>query len=319
MMLFRCALVAGALLVGTTAAATAETYPARPIRIVVPFGAGSGSDLAVRIMAEHLRQATSASVIVHNMPGALGLIGSNYVRGSAADGYTLLMSGVSAHSLGPFISKEVNYDPVRDFTHILRIAVYPFALVVPQQSSHTTLADMIKDAKARPGKLSWAFSSASGQMMGVTFQKQNGLEVLQVPYTATTNAMTDLMRGDLDYMSVDAASASQFASQQKIRVLAVLGEQRSAALPGIPTLPEAGGGPMPLTGWAGIAGPAGMPAEATEWLKKNLSAALSEPELKERMLKTGTEVSLDLNADAWVASQLKVWEKAAKDAGLTRQ
>lgn len=300
--------------------AFAQSYPNRTIRIVVPFGAGGGADIATRIVANQVQKETGAGVFIENMPGALGLIGANAVRRAEPDGYTLVMSGPSTHSLASAFSKDdPKYDPLRDFTHVIRFATFPFVLAVNGSSRIESVKDLVRESQANPGKLSWGYSSGTGQLTGFTFNRHAGIKALDVPYKTTPQAVNDLLGGLIVYMPVELAVAAQFAKDNKLRLLVLLADQRSAILPQLPTLEEGGVPSIGLTGWAGIAGPAGMPAVARQWLASAFNVALSNPDVIDRLKKAGVEPGANLRIEEWVSTQLQIWARASKEAGLTSQ
>ncbi len=306
-----CGVVASLFLVS---AAMAQSYPARPIRLIVPFAAGAGADIATRFLAEQVQRDAKATLVIENIAGALGIIGVDVAKRAEPDGYTLVMTGVSTHSLAPHQKKEeVKYDPVRDFSHILRFAVFPFAIAVGPAAKAGTIKDLIQEAKASPGKLTWAFASGAGQMIGVTFNKNAALNVVDVPYKGTPQGLTDLMAGRVDYMLVDVAAGAQLSRDRKIKILALAMDERSKILPEVPTLAEAGAPTVPLMGWSGIAGPAGLAPGTRQWLQKNFMAAMENPDLLEKLKRAGVEPAPSLKIEEWVSNQLAVWGQAVQD------
>ncbi len=193
----------GALLLLTSASAAAQPYPNRPLKLVVAFAAGSGSDIIARILAEDLGHALGQSVIVENRPGASAQIAAEYVAKSAPDGYTLFATSNTAHSANPFLFKTLRYDPVRDFTSISRVLTLPYVLVVPASSPLKSVADLVARAGANPGKLNYGYGNSTNQVAGASFVRQGKFDAAPVAYKSIPPAMTDLMAGRLDLLFVD--------------------------------------------------------------------------------------------------------------------
>lgn len=314
-------LIAAACLLMLAGLAQAKAFPERPITVIVPFAAGTGSDIASRLIIEQMGKDGGATFIVENRAGANAIIGTQAVINAEPDGYTLLMTGTSSHALAPSLSKSVSYDPIKDFSHIGIASVIPFAIIVPADGKYKTIADLVSDLKANPGSKKYAYASASNQVIAAKFQSTNGLKAVAVPYKAVQDGLTDLYGGRLDYTFVDFVTATNIAKDNtKGRVLLLLSDERSELLPQVPSLRDAN---LPslgkLIGFTGFAGSAGMPQAARDWFKKTLNTALANPDLGQKLRNIAIEPQVIDDPEAFVKEQLAAWSAAAKEAGLQPQ
>jgi tripartite-type tricarboxylate transporter receptor subunit TctC len=315
--LLRC-LVAICLWAG---AAQAETYPSRQITIVVPFAAGSGTDSIARIIGQQLSVALKQSVVIENKVGASGVIAATYVARSAPDGYTLLMATNSTHSANPFLFKSLSYDPVRDFAPVARAGSYVFMLVVNQDLPARTLPELVAYAKANPGKLTYASGNTTGIVAGETLKSRAGIDVLQVPYKSTPPALNDVIGGRVSMMFIDLAPGLEHVRAGTLRALAVTTKERSALLPDLPSLHEAGIPGYDVTSWAGLFAPAGTPPEVVTRLNDEVRKIIADPDAKAKIAVTGFDAfsGPPETLAAFVQSELVTWGKLIKDAGIEPQ
>ena len=315
--LFRC-LVAICLWAG---AAHAETYPSRQITIVVPFAAGSGTDSIARIIGQQLSIALKQSVVIENKVGASGVIAATYVARSAPDGYTLLMATNSTHSANPFLFKSLSYDPVRDFAPVARAGSYVFMLVVNKDLPAKTLPELVAYAKANPGKLTYASGNTTGIVAGETLKSRAGIDVLQVPYKSTPPALNDVIGGRVSMMFIDLAPGLEHVRAGTLRALAVTTKERSALLPDLPSLHEAGIPGYDVTSWAGLFAPAGTPPEVVTRLNDEVRKIIADPDAKAKIAVTGFDAfsGPPETLAAFVQSELVTWGKLIKDAGIEPQ
>lgn len=310
---------AAALSLLTAVPALAQGYPSRPVTVVVGFGAGSGTDILARIIAEELRVALNQPFLVINKPGATAGIAAESVANSPPDGYTLFITSNSSHSVNPHLYKALRYDPKKDFTAIGRIADFPFVLVVNPKVPANSPAELIAYVRANPGKTSYAYGNTPGQVAGAALVKLMKLDSTAVPYKSSPPAMADVAAGQEDFMVVDLASSQAFVKAGRLRAIAVTTSTRSQLAPQLPTISEtlnlAG---YDLRAWTGMFGPAGMPRDVTARLSSELQKILSRPDLRSRLLagnmeptpQTGTEF------EAFLADQYSVWGAKIKDAGI---
>ncbi len=313
------AVTAGALAgMAVPSAALAQDYPARPIRFIVAFPAGSGIDTMSRVMLDDIRKATNANFVIEYKPGALGQIGTDFTAKAAPDGYTVMVSSSATHSSGAQLAKSVPYDALRDFTHIGRISRFDVALVVSPQQGFKTAADLVAEARRRPGKLSYGYGSGTGRVVAATFARSAGIDVLAVPYKGQPPALTDLIGGQINFVTADLAVIMPFVKSGRLDAVGIASAKRSALLPNVPTLTEVGIRDVELSGWAGISGPANMPREAVAWWSTQMNRVLASREHIERLHALSLEGepnSVD-EFNQFVRSQYQVWGQRIRDAGI---
>jgi tripartite-type tricarboxylate transporter receptor subunit TctC len=290
------------------------------VRIVVASGPGSGDDFATRVLAERLSAILGQQFIVDNRPGAGGVIGQTLVQKSAPDGYTLLLAGGSMAG-ARFVNAAVTYDVLRDFTPVSLIETSPFALVASPALPAKDLKEFIALARSRPGKLTYGTIGA-GQIPWwavFLFNSMAGVSGVDVTYKDTAAAMTDVMTGRLDYFVSPLVGA--LGAKDRLRVLAVTSAERSAMLPDVPSMAEAGLPGYEMPAWRSIMGPAGMPRDVVTILNKAIQQSLASPDLRERYAKAGstplgsTPEELRKRYEDWMA----IFGKIARDAGVKPQ
>src|SRR6266704_7162043 len=220
--------------------ASAQAYPSKPITMIVPFGPGSGSDTISRVVAQHLGAVLKQSVVVEARPGANGALSALYVARSAPDGYTLFMSTNSPHSAAPFLMKNIGYDPVKDFTAITRMGSYTLMLCIHPSIPAKSVRELIEYAKANPGKLSFASGNTSGVVAGETLRHWAEIDMLHVPYKSAPPALNDVLAGRVSMMFTDLTTGLPHVKAGTLRALAVTRLKRSALIPELPTMDEAG-------------------------------------------------------------------------------
>jgi tripartite-type tricarboxylate transporter receptor subunit TctC len=303
------------------AGANAQPYPGKPITIVVPFAAGSGTDSITRIVGQQLSVALNQSVVVENKVGASGVIAATYVARAAPDGYTLLMATNSTHSANPSLFKSLSYDPVKDFTPVARAGSYVFMLVVNKDIPAKTLPELVAYAKANPGKLTYASGNTTGIVAGETLKSRAGIDVLHVPYKSTPPALNDVIGGRVSMMFIDLAPGLEHVRAGTLRALAVTTKERSALLPDLPSLHEAGIPGYDVTSWAGLFAPAGTPKVIVSRLNAEVARIIANPEAKARIAVTGFDAFTGPpeTLAAFVQSELANWGKLIKDAGIEPQ
>jgi len=314
-----CSLVACLVLTGS--AAHAQPYPSKSITIVVPFAAGSGTDSITRIVAQYLQTALGQSVVVENKVGASGVIAATYVARAAPDGYTLLMATNSTHSANPHLFKKLDYDPVKDFAPVARLGSYVFMLVVNKDVPAKTLPELVAYAKANPGKLTFASGNTTGIVAGETLKSKAGIDVLHVPYKSTPPAINDVLGGRVSMMFIDLAPGLEHVRAGNFRALAVTTRERSALLPELPSLAEAGISGYDVTSYAALFAPAGTPKEIVNKLNAAIQKIIADPEAKKRIAITGFDAfsGPPESLAAFVQSELVNWGKLIKDAGIEPQ
>lgn len=312
------ALVIAGMACLTAPAKAADPYPSRVVTMIVPFAAGSGTDAVARVFAQELSGALKQNVVVENKAGASGAIAATYVARAAPDGYTLFVTTNTSHSANPSLLKSINYDPVRDFTPIVRGGNLPFMLVVDPKLPVKSVAELVAYAKANPGKLTYAYGNSTGIVAGETFKRRAGIDVLKVPYKSTPPAITDVVGGRVSFMFVDLTSGMAMVRSGGMRALAVTTAERSAILPDLPSMTEAGVPDFDITSWNGIFGPANLPPDVGEKLSDELRKIIGRPEVKARLAEMGFDAfaSTPAELDTFVKQQLVTWTKMIKEAGI---
>jgi tripartite-type tricarboxylate transporter receptor subunit TctC len=306
----------GALSLGL--AARADTYPSKPITIIVPFGPGSATDTIARVVAQQLGVALKQSVVVEDRPGANGALSALYVARAAPDGYTLFMSTNSPHSAAPFMMKNIGYDPVKDFTAITRMGSYTLMLCVHPSIPAKSVKELIEYAKANPGKLSFASGNTSGVVAGETLKHWAEIDMLHVPYKSAPPALNDVLAGRVSMMFTDLTTGLPHVKAGTLRALAVTRLKRSTLIPELPTLDEAGVTGFDMDSWAGVFAPAGTPADIITLLNGELRKIIDSSEVKSTLGNVGFEAfsSSPKELDDFVKVQLGKWGKMVKDAGI---
>jgi tripartite-type tricarboxylate transporter receptor subunit TctC len=295
----------------------AQTYPDKPIRLVVGFGPGSGADTIARILAEKLADRMKTSVVVENREGAGGAIGTTMAAKAAPDGYTLLL-GASPMTVSPHMQAAPAYDPVKDFVPILRVAELPLLLITSPNAPFKTLKELVAYAKQNPRKLSYATSGlGSPSHLGVEmFRQAVGIEVVPVPYKNVGQAMTDALAGTVSFYFPGLPGALPQVKSGKGRALAIGATSRSPKLPEVPTLAEElGVKGLEVITWYGLMAPAGTPREITTRLQSEMTRVMEMPDTRERLTATGVDVSVG-SAEEFAA---QVRSDSARYARLVRE
>ena len=302
-------------------AAHAETFPGKPIRVIVPFPAGSATDGQARLIGAHFQKMFGHGFIVENMPGATGAIAARAIARAAPDGYTLMISSVSTHSANAYLYNNLGYDPIADFTPVALIARAPSAMVVRAETPFRTLQDFVAFAKANPDKLNFAYGNMGSLAGGAMLNAYAGIKTTAVSYRGTPQATTDLLGGQIDFVVMDASQTQEHVKAGKLRTLATTGTTRVEAFPDAPTMVEAGYPDYVLYSWQGVHGPAGMSPEIVATLNQAVREAVNTPEGKRFFAAYGSETGAMTAADfaAFVKQELKRWEGIVAMTGLPKQ
>ena len=281
-----------ALSVATSAAAqTADTYPNRPIRIIVPQAAGSGVDLQARTLAQKMGELWGHQGVVENRPGANAIIGMEAAAKAAPDGYTLVYAPVSSITTNQFIYKKLPYDVVRDFAPITQTVANPLGLVANPNSGLKSIKDVVERAKASPGQLNYG-SFGIGNMthlQGVLLSLAADIQMTHVPYRGQTPMVTDILGGQIPAGFTTTAGVTDLVATEKLLLLATFGAERDEQFPNTPTPTEAGYPRAVVVGWAGLLAPAGTPPQIISKLYAGMAKALAMPDVKEAILKQGSK------------------------------
>ncbi|MGH7341760.1 MAG: Bug family tripartite tricarboxylate transporter substrate binding protein, partial [Candidatus Rokuibacteriota bacterium] len=269
----------------------AGSYPSRTIRLVVPYGAGGVSDIIGRVVAQKLSELLGQPVVVENRGGAGGMLGTGTVAKSARDGYTIVLSSLSAYAIGPRLLKASPYDPVNDFTAVGGVALTPTILTVNPSLPVRTVPELVAYAKANPGKLTYG-SSGIGSIAHISaelLRASTGVELLHVPYKSAAAAYPDVISGSVSMVFDALPSAIQHIRTGKVRPVAMMSDRRSPLLPDVPTFVEAGYPRVTLRLWVGLHGPAGLPPAIVQRLNDALGKALAAPDVRERFASVGAD------------------------------
>jgi tripartite-type tricarboxylate transporter receptor subunit TctC len=311
-------LVAGVSLFAA-ACAVAQPYPNKPIRFIIGFPAGSSIDVVSRIVLDDVRVRTGATLVIENRPGALGALGLEAVTRAAPDGYTLMPSSSATHSSGPNLSRALQkLEPVGGLTHVARVARFDIAVVIASSGPHKNAKGLIDAAKAKADGLTYGFGSGTGQVSSAAFSHAAGIKVRPIPYKGQPAAVTDLLGGQIDFVSSDLGAVLGFLKQGTLTAVALLAERRSPLLPDVPTAREAGLPPVVLGGWIGIDGPAKLPAEVTSWWSEQLRITLAAPPVQEKLRTIGMEPAPLAGADfvRFVETEQERWGTHVRNAGI---
>ena len=315
----RTLLVTAAVAAFAPGRAIAQSFPDKPVRLVVPYAAGAAADLLARALAERLGSALGQTVVVDNRAGAGGTLGADNVAKSPADGYSLVLGTDATHATNVFLAKRFPYDPVKSFTPIASAAVNHIVLVVHPSLPARTLPELIAYAKANPKKLSFG-SSGNGSahhLAGELLGEMAGIEMVHVPYKGGGPAMTDLIGNSIPVLFASMATARPHIDSGKVRAIAVVEDKRFHGLPNVPTVGETVKG-YAISSWFAVFGPAGLPQPALQRLNGEINKALAQPALREQLEKAGMSATGGKPEDlsALVRAELAQREKLVKAAGI---
>jgi len=296
--------------------AQADTFPSKPIKIIVAFGPGSGGDILARLLAQYLQPELGTPIVVENKVGALGQIATTALARAPADGYTLGMGSSSTHSTAAFLTRNLPYDPIKDFTAVGGLNNYTFVLLVPADSPARTPQQLVEGLRAK-GQVFYGYGNASGRVGAAHFNRLAKLNATEVAYKSSPEALTDLAASRVDFVFSDWGSARTFVEGGRLRAIAVMADERSPVLPDLAAVGEAYPG-FNFINWGGLMAPAGTPANVVGALNAALMKVLGQPEVKQRMLSLGLEVKPSSAQDLarLVSDQQQAWGAAIRDAGI---
>jgi len=316
------AVVCGALLLALPGAVVAQAYPTKAVHVIISFPPGSSTDIVGRVVAQKLSEFWGQPVLAENRGGAGGSIGTAAVAKAAPDGYTLLIDS-SAHAVTPAIYAKLPYDTLKDFVDIAPLAGQPNVLVALPASPTKSVADLVAQAKARPGQINFASAGiGSGTHLNLEkFKLLTGADVTHIPYKGTQEVMTDLLGGRVDYYFAPISAALSNIRDGKVRAIAVSSGRRSGSLPEVPTVAESGVPGFEFTLWFGVWGPAGMPAEVVDKISKDVNRALADPGVRERLAKLGND-TMSMSPpefSQFVRREVEDYARVVKAAGIKPQ
>lgn len=302
--------------------AFAQAYPARPVRIIVPYPPGGATDVMARIIAQKLNESWPQSALVENKPGASGTVGSEIVVKSAADGYTLLLQGTQ-HAINLSLYKQLPYDTLRDFAPVAYIASAPFLLVVHPSVPANSVVELIAYIKARPGGLNYGSSGVGGgaHLSGEIFKTMAGVQLTHIPYKGAAPAMVDLLGGQVPMVFDPIPTSITQVRGGRIKALAITSAKRSALMPELPTVAESGLPGFDVAAWFGLYAPAATPKDIVTKLNADVNRVLQLPEVKEKFAGLGAE-SMPMGTDQFalhLRAEIVKFAKAIKDSGATAE
>jgi len=302
--------------------AAAQSYPSRPVTVVVPYAPGGNSDSTTRIVAQRFGEKLGQAFVVENRPGAAGALAAEFVARSAPDGYTLFMSALSQTVLVPVVSKT-RYDPVKDFAPISLIGTNPFVLAVTNDLPVRTVADFVTYVRARPQQLAYASGGIGTQnhLAMALFLKQAGIDMIHVPYKGNAPSMTDLIAGHVAAMLSNPSDCIPQAAAGQIRLIAITGPRRSSQIRDVPTIAESGYPSYKVVAWQGLMAPAGTPKDVVKLIARQASEAARDPAFAERLTKIGVDPvgSSPEEFAATIAADIPIWTEAVAIAGVKDQ
>lgn len=301
-------------------AAPAGDWPARPIKLIVPYPAGGAADQTARLLATALGERLKTPIVIDNRPGAGGSIGAAAVAQAQPDGQTLLLDA-TGFTVNPLLMPSLPFDPVRDLAPISLLMQVPLLLVVPPRAPRRTVAELVRDARAKPGSLSFA-SAGNGSAQHLTaelFKQNQRLFITHIPYRGGAPALNDVMAGQVDLMFSAVSASLPLVKAGKLRALAVTSSTRVASLPEVPTLAESGCPGFVAQEWNGLWAPAKTPPEILARLETEVRAALASPDLQQRLTAQGVQVVGSSRADfgRFLQAESRQWAQVIRSAGIT--
>jgi tripartite-type tricarboxylate transporter receptor subunit TctC len=307
------ALACGAL------AASAQTYPTKPVRLIVPVEAGSATDVVARVVAQRLSTLWGQQVVVDNRPSVNGLLGVELAARAPADGYTLLAGNSGTHVMNVGLYKKLSYEPVGDFAPVAQLGTTPLVLVGSPKMPARTVKEVI--AHAKTNSINWGIAGATGQLSSLMFNHMAGVDIVSIPYKGSAGAENSLLAGDTQLFFASMASALPYAASGKLNMLAVTSLKRSPFLPEVPTLDESGLKDYEMDYWVGLFAPAATPKPLLDRIHADVARALASPELKERMTQMGYIDSGRSRAEfeGYVRTSVTKYGKLMRDLGVKAQ
>ena len=298
----------------------AQAWPTKPVKYVVPFAPGGVSDGVARLIALHLGEKLGQPVIVENKPGVSGIVGTQAAARSPADGYTLIGGTITTHAVNPFFSKNLGYEPVRDFVPVNLVGMVSNALVVPADSRFNSVQQIIAELKTKPDSLTYgtAGPGTSQHLSGQLFQNITQTRMRQIVYKGGSQAMVDLVGGQIDMVFETVAAARPMIDGKRVKVLGVTSKNRLPTMPDAPSLAEAGVPGFEMQSWQGVFAPAGIPKAVVDRLDKEIASVVAMPDVKEKLRNLGVEPdgrSSERFAE-FQRAEISKWGKVIKDAGI---
>jgi tripartite-type tricarboxylate transporter receptor subunit TctC len=296
----------------------AQSYPAKPIRLIVPFAAGGPIDVMARLIGQWLSSSVG-QVVVDNRPGASGAIGSRAAAAAEPDGHTLLIGSVTTLATGPLLVRNVGYDPVKDFVPVAMLATTPFALVVAPRIPVQTPQELIAYARVHPGKLNFGTPTGTlAHLTGELFRIRTGIEFVVIPYKGAATAVTDILAGQVDMTFEPTSVLVSHIHDGKVRPIGITGAARSRELPAVPTMIESGVAGFTSYSWTGIMAPAGTPTAVVTRLNAAINQGLNSPEIGATLARLSAEAKIGSPQDfaVFIAEETQKWGAIVKSSGV---
>jgi len=316
------ALTACCTLLGTQSA-LAEAWPTKPVKMVVGFAPGGGTDVVARVLAQRLTEMWGQQVIVENRPGATGVIGADAVAKSPPDGYTLLMGHVNSNAIAPNFFRKLPYDPLKDFIPVIYVGYVPNVLVVHPSVQAKSVEELVALAKSKPGQLTFA-SSGNGStqhLAGEKFKLITGVDIVHVPYKGSGQAIGDLLGGNVSMNFDTMPPILEPVKSHRLRALAVSTPQRVPQMPDVPTFDEVGMKGFDVTNWYGVFAPAGTPKDIVMKVNADINKAMQNPETRAKLEQVGTQIGGGTPEEfaAFVKSEIAKYGKLVKEANIKQE
>jgi tripartite-type tricarboxylate transporter receptor subunit TctC len=301
-------------------AVQAQSFPDRPIRFISPFAAGSSTDTIARMIGERLSANIGQPVIVDTRPGANGILGADAAAKSPPDGYTLVLASNGTHGINVSLFSKLPYDPVKDFAPVIHVGQVSYLLLVGNKPGLDSVGDLVKLAKANPGKLNLAYAASVSQLTGELFKSRAGIKMVSVPYKNLTTAFVDLAGGQVDALFEPVTSGLPQVKNGRLKALAVTTAKRSPLAPEVPTIAESGFPGFESAAWIAFFAPAGTPPEIVNKLHAEIERVLQSSEMKEKLLQVGVEVVTSTPAELSekVKTEIEKWKKTFADSNLPK-
>jgi tripartite-type tricarboxylate transporter receptor subunit TctC len=297
-----------------------SAWPNKPIKYIVPFSPGGVSDGVARLLALHLTDKLGQPVIIENKPGVSGILGTQAVAKAPADGYTLMGGTITTHAVNPFFTKALGYDLLKDFAPVNLVGMVSNVLVVPSTSRFNSVAQIIAELKAKPDSLTYGTAGAgtSQHLSGQLFQSITGTKLRQIVYKGGSQAMVDLVGGQIDMVFETVAAARPMIDGKRVKVFGVTSKNRLANLPGVPSLAEAGVPGFEMQSWQGVFAPHGTPPAIVDRLAKDIAAIVAMPDVQEKLRNMGVEPDgrVAVPFAEFQQAEIVKWAKVIKDAGI---
>jgi tripartite-type tricarboxylate transporter receptor subunit TctC len=298
----------------------AQAYPQRPVRFIVPFVAGSGTDVIARLVAQKVSENWPQTIIIDNRGGAAGNIGAEVVAKSAPDGYTILLGNIATHGINPALYKKLPYDPIQDFVPVTLLASVPPLIVVHPSVPAKTLRELIALSKSRPGQLNYggAGIGSGSHLAGELLKFMANIDLVHVPYKGSGQSLAALLTGEISMVFTGILSIAPYLETGRVRALAVSGEKRLAMAPNVPTMAEAGLPAYSMEFWYGVLAPRGTPPAIIARLNEVFAKALADKDTRERLASQGAQIygNTPEQFAAFIRTELAKWQKVTRAAGI---